>query len=180
MATHYKSPSGWTAEVRHLKDVPEGMMFKFGAGKDEPVYVRGRTRKDGMCGYHARGDERDGDFFSPLVTVYCNWPRMLMNHKCVSKGAIDEFFATYQVWAEADDVVKLIDNELEKPENSGKDAEFDIVVYDKGWPVRVGVRFFVKDDVRIGVLFPYIGNVPVAAITGDDWETTIYHEELEE
>lgn len=103
---------------------------------------------------------------------------MTIKTKNFDIGAIEEFFSTYMIWADPEQIIAQIQEGFAKAtENSGM-REFDIYVHDKLMH-RVGVRFFVKDDVRIGVLFPYIGNVTVASVTGDDWESEIYHEELE-
>lgn len=89
-------------------------------------------------------------------------------------GAIEAFFSTYGIWADTEQVIAQIQEGYRKA-NGG---DFNIYVHDKLMH-RIGVRFFTKGDTRIGVLFPYIGNVPVANVTGDDWETDIYREDID-
>lgn len=177
MTTKYKSPSGWTAEVCRLEDLEIGAMFKLSSGAESPTYIRGGRQEDGMIEYHALDNISDNGLFYGSTTVYCNWSVFLLNKKNFNEGAIEEFFSTYMIWAEPEQIIALIQEGYIKAQKEGE-AEFNIYVHDKLMH-RIGVRFFVKDDVRIGVLFPYIGNVTVASVTGDDWETTIYHEELE-
>ena len=176
MTTRYKSPTGWTAEVCQLQDLPIGAMFKLSQGAESPTYIKGETC-DHRILYRRLGNEMDEDFLYGSATVFCNWTCSLLNKKNFSEGAIEEFFSTYMIWVEPEQVIAQIQEGYIKAQKEG-DADFCIYVHDKLMH-RIGVRFFVKDDVRIGVLFPYIGNVTVASVTGDDWETTIYHEELE-
>lgn len=180
MTTRYKSPTGWTAEVCQLEDLPIGAMFKLSPGAESPTYTRGGRQEDGMIEYHRQNDINDNGLFYGGTTVYCNWTCVLLNTKNFSEGEIEQFFATYQIWAEPDQVIALVQDAYMKAKDVDGTREFHIVVQDKGWAYRIGCRFFILDGVRIGVLFPYVYNVTVAAITGDDWETTIYHEELEE
>lgn len=179
MATHYKSPTGWEAYVVRLEDLEPGARFKMDAGDDSPVYVRGGRQDDGMVEYH-RLDIDDHGLFYGGTNVYWNWPLGVPKFRNFSTGEIEQFFATYQIWAEPEQVITLVQNAYMKAKDVNGTREFHIIVQDKGWTYRIGCRFFVKDGVRIGVLFPYVYNVTIADITGDDWETTIYHEELEE
>ena len=176
MTTRYKSPTGWTAEVCQLEDLPIGAMFKLSQGTESPTYIKGETC-DHRILYRRLGEVNDEDFLYGSATVFCNWTCSLLNTKNFNEGAIEEFFATYMIWVEPKRIIAQIQEGYVNAQNEG-DADFCIYVHDELMH-RIGVRFFVKDDVRIGVLFPYIGNVTVASVTGDDWETTIYHEELE-
>ena len=176
MTTRYKSPTGWTAEVCQLEDLPIGAMFKLSQGAESPTYIKGETC-DHRILYRRLGEVNDRDFLYGSATVFCNWTCSLLNTKNFSEGAIEEFFSTYMIWVEPEQVIAQIQEGYIKAQKEG-DADFCIYVHDKLMH-RIGVRFFVKDDVRIGVLFPYIGNVTVASVTGDDWESEIYHEELE-
>lgn len=121
--------------------------------------------------------------FNERERYYCIEPPpktcSLLNNKKFNIGAIEEFFSTYMIWAEPEQVIALVQDAYMKAKDVDGTREFHIVVQDKGWTYRIGCRFFILDGVRIGVLFPYVYNVPVANITGDDWETTVYHEELE-
>lgn len=176
MTTRYKSPTGWTAEVCQLQDLPIGAMFKLSQGAESPTYIKGETC-DHRILYRRLGNEMDWDFLYGSATVFCNWTCSLLNTKNFNEGEIEEFFATYMIWVEPEQVIAQIQEGYIKAQKEGE-AEFNIYVHDELMH-RIGVRFFVKDDVRIGVLFPYIGNVTVASVTGDDWESEIYHEELE-
>lgn len=177
MTTRYKSPTGWTAEVCQLEDLEIGAMFKLSSGAESPTYIREGRQEDGMIEYHRQDDINDHGLFYGNTTVYCNWSCSLLNKKNFSEGAIEQFFSTYMIWVEPEQVIAQIQEGYIKAQKEG-DADFCIYVHDELMH-RIGVRFFVKDDVRIGVLFPYIGNVTVASVTGDDWESEIYHEELE-
>jgi len=97
--------------------------------------------------------------------------------KSFDTGAIEQFFSTYMIWAEPEQIIAQIQEGYIKAQKEGE-ADFCIYVHDKLMH-RIGVRFFTKGDTRIGVLFPYIGNVPVANVTGDDWETDIYREDID-
>lgn len=176
MTTRYKSPSGWTAEVCQLQDLPIGAMFKLSQGAESPTYIKGETC-DHRILYRRLGNEENEDFLYGSATVFCNWTRSLLNTKNFNEGAIEEFFSTYMIWVETEQIIAQIQEGYANAQKEG-DADFCIYVHDQ-LTHRIGVRFFVKDDVRIGVLFPYIGNVTVASVTGDDWESEIYHEELE-
>lgn len=176
MTIRYKSPMGWTAEVCQLQDVQENSMFKLSPGAESPTYVRGDKREDGIA-YRVLGDSQDAGVLYGSTTVYCNWSCVLLNNKHFNEGAIEEFFSTYMIWVEPEQIIAQIQEGYVKAQKEGE-AEFNIYVHDKLMH-RIGVRFFVKDDVRIGVLFPYVGNVTVASVTGDDWETDIYHEDID-
>lgn len=176
MTVRYKSPTGWTAEVCQLEDLPIGAMFKLSQGAESPTYIKGETC-DHRILYRRLGNEKNEDFLYGSATVFCNWSCHLLNTKNFNTGAIEQFFSTYGIWADTEQIIAQVQDGYLKAQKEGE-AEFSIYVHDKLMH-RIGVRFFTKGDTRIGVLFPYIGNVPVANITGDDWETDIYHEELE-
>lgn len=96
---------------------------------------------------------------------------------CWNHGAISEWLAIYMIWSSASYVIACINSHLKLyPEVD----EFCIVLPDNDFKHKVGVRIYDKNGTRFVALSPCVYNTTLKRLTGDDWETEIYAENLDD
>ena len=96
---------------------------------------------------------------------------------CWNHGAISEWLAIYMIWSSASYVIACINSHLQLYPDTD---EFCIILPDNDFNHKVGVRIYDKNGTRFVALFPCVYNTTLKRLTGDDWETEIYAEDLDD